>query len=559
MNEVSGFFTILRMELRSRYGLSVIKSNYRYDKKAFRKQIGLFALALYGILAILGAYSFLVYEATKLFLGAGQGGLVLLYAFLAILILILFFGLIVVLGTLFFAKDSEFLSTLPVHQRTVFLSKLAMVYVSELAVSFALLVPVVVIYGVMAKMGVLYYVKAAVIWAFVPAIPLLIASILSSIFMGFIGRTRHRSLLAIIGGLGGLVLIMLVQTSVSTLLRTTDPNVILQTLSQPNGIINIMGSSFPPSAWAVNALISDGFEGVKYLLGFVGLSVALFVLVTLIASMIYYRGALSQLETLKKLKVVAKSAYVKKQRTPLLAMFLREWKTILRSPAYAINSLAGILMGFIVMLLPLISTAAMSGAETKEMFSLLYGTNQDIVCLVLAGFMSLIGSINPAASTALSREGKAFWISMAFPVPFPLQVRSKFLFGYSIAAATALTTGIGAVIGLGVSPVTVLFAFLFALVLLVGTTAFSLEIDLLRPKFGWNNETEAIKQNMNTMIAMLFSLVLIALFGFFAYLLFGVFTQTVFVSLITVVLAAAFSAAAYALLMRTANRASYEF
>ena len=556
---MSGYFTILRMQLRSRYGLSVIKSNYRNDKKAFRKQLVIFASAAFGFLAILGSYSMLVYEASKLFLGGGQGSLLLLYAFLAILVMILFFGLIVVLGTLFFARDSEFLSTLPLHQRTVFLSKLTMVYISELAISLGLLAPVVIIYGVMANMGVLFYIKAAVIWLFVPAIPLLIASILASLFMGFIGKTRHRSMLAIIGGLAGLVLIMFAQTSLSALLRNTDPNAILQALSQPNGLINIMGASFPPSAWAVNALVSDGFEGVKYLLGFIGLSAALFVVVTFIASRIYYRGALSQLETLKKLKVVARSAYVKKQRTPLRAMFVREWKTILRSPVYAINSLTGIVLGFVVMVLPLIGTAAMSGAESEEVFGLLRETNQDIVCLALAGIMAIIGSINPAASTALSREGGAFWSSTAFPVAFEKQVQSKFLFGYSIAAATAFTTGAGAVVGMGVNPLTAFFAFLFALVLLVGTTVVSLEIDLIRPKFGWNNETEAIKQNMNSLYAMLLSMLLVALLGLLAYLLFNVIAQTLLVSLIIVVVAAAFSAAGYAVLMKTAARARYEF
>lgn len=556
---MSGYFTILRIQLRSRYGLSVIKSNYRNDKKAFRKQLFIFASAAFGFLAILGSYSVLVYEASKLFLGGGQGSLLLLYAFLAILVMILFFGLIVVLGTLFFARDSEFLSTLPLHQRTVFLSKLTMVYISELAISLGLLAPVVIIYGIMANMGVIFYIKAAVIWLFVPAIPLLIASILASLFMGFIGKTRHRSMLAIIGGLGGLVLIMLAQTSLSALLRNTDPNAILQALSQPNGLINVMGASFPPSAWAVNALVFDGFEGVKYLLEFIGLSAALFVVVTFIASKIYYRGALSQLETLKKLKVVAKSAYVKKQLSPLRAMFVREWKTILRSPVYAINSLTGIVLGFVVMVLPLIGTAAMSGAESEEVFGLLRETNQDIVCLALAGIMAFIGSINPAASTALSREGGAFWGSTAFPVAFEKQVQSKLLFGYSIAAASAFTTGAGAVVGMGVNPLTAFFAFLFALVLLVGTTVISLEIDLIRPKFEWNNETEAIKQNMNSLYAMLLSMLLVALLGLLAYLLFNVIAQTLLVSLIIVVVAAAFSAAGYAVLMKTAARARYEF
>ncbi|MFZ5974494.1 MAG: putative ABC transporter permease subunit [Bacillota bacterium] len=555
---MSGFLTILKMQLRSRYGLSVIKSNYRNDKKAFRKQIGLFILALYGIVALLGTYSFLVYKITELFMSVNQGGQVLIYAFLAILIMILFFGLVVVLGTLFFAKDSEFLSTLPIHQRTVFLSKLAMVYLSELAVSFLLLAPVVIIYGSMAAMGFEYYIKAFVIWLFVPAIPLLIASLLASVFMGFIGKTRHRSLLAIIGGLGGLVLLVAVQMAINIMIQTTDRETLIQMLAQPNGMINLMGSSFPPSAWAVNALLLGGFEGIKYLLGFAGLSLVLFAVVIFIANFIYYRGALSQLETLKKLKIVAKSDYAKRQKPPVFAIFIREWKTILRSPAYAINSLTGIVMGFIVMLLPLISTAAIGDKELSSLFQMLRSSNQDIVCLVLAGFMTLFGSINPAASTALSREGKGVWLSNTFPVPFATQVQAKFLFGYSIAAATAFSTGLGAIIGVGLNILTVVFAFLISLVVLAATTAISLEIDLIRPKFVWNNEMEAIKQNMNSLWAMLLSLVLLALFGGFIYVMTGVIANTVYITLITLALAAAVFFIGYTMLMNTAKKAYYE-
>jgi ABC-2 type transport system permease protein len=376
--------------------------------------------------------------------------------------------------------------------------------------------------------------------------------------MGFIGRTRHRSLLAIIGGLGGLMLLLIVQTTVSTLIYSTDTDILIQTLAQPNGAINLIGSSFPPSAWAVNALLFGGFEGVKYLLGFAGMSLVLFAAVVFLASKIYYRGALSQLETLKKLKVVSRSAYAKKRKPPAYAIFMREWKTILRSPAYAINSLAGIVMGFIVMILPLISSAALNDPELNAAFQMLRGSDQVIVCLVLAGIMSLFGSINPAASTALSREGKGFWLSKTFPVPFTMQVKAKFLFGYSIAAATALTTGIGAVIGLGLGILTVVFAVLISLVVLAASTAVSLEIDLVRPKFGWNNEMEAIKQNMNALFAMLLSLVMLALFGGFVYVMFGVFTNTVFITLITVALAAAVFFASYMMLMNTAGKAYYE-
>lgn len=470
--------------------------------------------------------------------------------------MILFFGLFIVLGTLFFAKDGAFLATLPVPQRTVFLSKLAVVYISELGVALAMLAPVVVVYGVMAGMGAAYYLKAIVIWLFVPAIPLLIASLISSLLMGVIGRMRHRNLFAILGSFLGLVLMVAIQVGANMFARGLDDANLMRIIMQPNGLVDLMGSSFPPSAWAVKALITEGLGGITHLLGFIGLSAALFAVVILIANRIYYRGALSQLETLKRMKTVERSAYVKGIKSPVHALFVREWKSVLRSPSYAINSLTGIVIGFVVMILPTLGMGSSDG-ELKAMADMLRQGDSAIVTLGLAGVIALFGSINPAAATALSREGNMMSLTSTFPVPFSRQVRAKFWFGYSIAALTVLSTGAGALLAYGLNITNVLLAAGIALIFLVAATALSLEIDLLHPRFNWKNENEAIKQNMNSLYAMLLSFVLIAGLGALVFLLYGGMDSLLLGGLI-VLLSAVLCVLSLLALKKTAGKAVYE-
>lgn len=558
---MSAFMAILRMQLKSKYGLSELRTNRKNDKKAYRKQVGIFVLIAFSIIVLVGTYALVVYAMTEGLMSAGAdiamaGSIVLVYGFLAVLLMILFFGLFIVLGTLFFAKDGAFLATLPVPQRTVFLSKLAMVYISELGVALAMLAPVVAVYGVMAGMGVAYYLKAIVIWLFVPAIPLLIASLISSLFMGVIGRMRHRNLFAILGGFLGLVLMVAIQVGANMFARGLDDASLMRIIMQPNGLVDLMGSSFPPSAWAVKALITEGLGGVTHLLGFIGLSVALLAVVILIANRIYYRGALSQLETLKRMKKVERSAYVKGIKSPVHALFSREWKSVLRSPSYAMNSLTGIVIGFVVMILPALGMGA-SGGQFKAMADMLGQGDQGIVTLGLAGVMALFGSINPAAATALSREGSMMALAGTFPVPFGQQVKAKFWFGYSIGAMTVLSTGAGALIAYNLDIANVLLAAGIALIFLVATTALSLEIDLLHPRFNWKNENEAIKQNMNSLYAMLLSFVLVAGLGALVFLLYGTMDILLLGGLIALISAAlcAFSLLA---LKKTAGKAVYE-
>ena len=83
------------------------------------------------------------------------------------------------------------------------------------------------------------------------------------------------------------------------------------------------------------------------------------------------KGALSQLETAKKNKKRS-TKDSKGQSTPVMAIFFREWKTITRSPIYALNSLAGIFMALIIMILPMFGGSMTSDPEMKALPQLNY-------------------------------------------------------------------------------------------------------------------------------------------------------------------------------------------
>jgi hypothetical protein len=114
---------------------------------------------------------------------------------------------------------------------------------------------------------------------------------------------------------------------------------------------------------------------------------------------------------------------------------------------------------------------------------------------------ALMGST--CVSTSFSREGRMLWISQTVPAAARTQVAARLLCGGTLTAAGAAASAF----------VLIVFAGLAAAEAIAGTaaglfTAFPLLAsaiipDAMKPKRKWNSEAEAIKQNMNSIFALL--------------------------------------------------------
>ncbi len=544
------FFTLLKTQLNNRFGLTAMRINAHSDKKAFRKQLGMSLVIIFSMIYLVAIYSFLAYKFFGLTLQANMPEIILVLTISASMIVTLLTGLIFILGSLFFAKDSEFLATLPVKPSVVFASKFSQVYLNEIFVTLAFLLPPFIIYGVSLGMGALFYLKALLIILFVPAIPLLISALLSMVLMNLVSRTRRRDTIAVVGSIALLILYVFGQTYLmSQIPENGNAQALIGLLNSQSGLINFLGRAFPPSAWATLALVNDNINGLFPLVEFICLSLILLIVTIPLAGKIYYKGALSHLETAKKNK--KRSAKESKgQNSPVMAIFFREWKTITRSPIYALNSLSGIFMALIIMVLPMFGGSMKSDPQMNALLSLITGEYTVTVLLAFAGMMVLFGGLNPAASTVLSREGTSFWISKVIPVSYRTQIIGKFLFGYSIGAITAFATAIGAIIGLKISMSITAGALLLALLTLVSITAASIIIDLARPRFNWNSETEAIKQNMNVLASMLASVIIIGIYVGATWLMQTLAFSWTIIVLVDVVISVASGAFLYSFMLK---------
>ena len=420
------------------------------------------------------------------------------------LMLTLVFGIISMMSNLFYSRDIEFLASLPLRPRTVFAAKFTMTLLGEIGIMLILFIPGMIIYAMHVPVGILFFIKALLIAIAAPAIPLAIGAILVIPLMRLVGLFKNRNLAATIGTLLLFVLIMLASMSLSFVASGgSDMTNTLNTLLGPNGLITLFSRIFPPSLWGTLAIAQSGVESLLYLLLFIGVSAVMLALATMIASALYARGVAAQLESAKKRHAKkGNAAATSKSSSAFRAIFTNEWRVLLRTPTYAMNSVSMILVGPIMVVFFLLT----GNSEVFDALDTLasQGGSTPLVILIGALFAALFASVNTAAATTVTREGRMFYILQTAPVPPEKQVLAKFMACYFISFAGAVVMGI-VMIFMKIPAGPALLSALLAAVICYATCAFSVALDVRKPRLDWSSPQQAMKQSFNSVMSLVIS------------------------------------------------------
>ncbi|MDP2892314.1 MAG: hypothetical protein Q8O09_04180 [Bacillota bacterium] len=544
------FWTLFKLNFRLKYGLLEIRNLRRTDPKKAAKKIWLGVAAFIGIAYALGFYIFI---ADSIFQGAmlvGAQGILLTVALLAGQVVILFFGVFYMMG-LYNTRDMELLASLPIPQGRVFASKYAMVLISEISTFAIFIAPILLIFGIRTGADWTFYLKGVLIVVFGPALPMAISALIAALLMRATALVRHKDLIAVIGGFVLFTGLMVGNFLLTSNMQRNPGDIFGNFMQNQVQLFTSIAAGFPPTAWAALGLTGAGLTGLGYLGLFAGVSLAAVLLVALFAGRIYYSGALAQLEAHKRRDAKYSVKGVGKARKPETAIFFKEWKIVLRSPMYALNSLFGIIMG--PLLVVMLSVGG--GGNLQALFNALSASGSSVVfALIATALMVFVGSINPASATFISREGKSAWLLNIVPVTAKAQVRGKYLAGCSMSFLGILTTATTAVFMLKIPFFSFLPGIVTALFASAAITSTSIVIDLLRPKLNWESEQQAIKQNMNAVFAMLILFALIIILGVLAYALISAQLSEPILWAILIAVSAVFAIVSYRAIMAMAEK-----
>lgn len=428
-------------------------------------------------------------------------------------------GLVPMMTYLYFSRDTEFMLTLPVKSSTVFMAKLSVVYLTEIIVSTVVLIPSMLSIGIITGQGALFYIIMLFAILLVPAIPLVIVAILAIPLMWIVSFFKNKgaltSIVVIVLGCGVFAAYYaLIAGMNSGTGDEFDPNAVAAALTQtlktvatvlvPLAAIARLATLSPKTAFGE---FSVGTASLINLAVFVGFAVVLLALAVLVSAAVYRRGARSILEGGTK-KTAGKVEF-KESGSAFSAFFKKEWRELVRTPAFAFQCLSGIfLCPIIIYFMSTMFTTGMEAgssedevitAEVVRMITL-------IKSFTLIGFISMFGvSMNVGAPTAITREGKNFYLLKVIPVSYREQIRAK-VFLYVIISSLSIFTSLVVTAILAFDIANIIFGTIFLLLYNYGYNCVCVYIDLRRPKLNWSTPNEAVKNNRNAVVPMLISM-----------------------------------------------------
>jgi len=507
------FLSLLKTYCNMYFGISSTKYQYTREKKSLWKPLLVMAGVVIGIGSLIFLYCLMILQIFRGGQAIGHPEIVLAVAFLLCQLLSLVFGIFYIMSVFYFSNDMDLLVPLPIRPGEVMGVKFITVLLSEYPVVLSLLLPACILYGTTPGIGLFYWLKGIILIGLAPIPPLVLASIFVILLVRIVNIRRNKDLLMIIGSLLGAFLGMGISLTAQSIPDGKEAEYMEKLVQSSTALVESIGSRFPPSIWATLGLSRPGLPGWTYFLLFVGFSLILLAVLWWLGDRFFYKGYLSGQETKRKGKALSRQGMEKSVGTmssPVSALFRREWKLFLRTPIYVMNSLVGVIVLPLALILPFLTQPE----DFKKLLAEVQGPQYGFVtALVVLGIVLLGSSMNMISCTSVSREGHMFWISRMIPVSPKSQVLAKLLQSSVFSSVCQIVIAIPLSLLLHISPVRLLVILVLGTLVNILMNVLGLIIDLLRPKLEWNDPQEAIKQNLNVLFSMLLSWMVVVLFA----------------------------------------------
>ena len=550
---MTGFKALLRLQLLSRFADLKPKNLKTALKEKKARTIGMIAAIL--ILVVYLSVILYIVESKMLefMIGMGMPEMLITMAVMLTTAGTLILSFFFVLSALYLGRDAAYLAALPLRPRTILSAKLVQVWISETLIDALILLPACILYGVKVGVEPMFYVRMVLVWLLIGLMPICVIAFVSSLLIRLSALWRHREILLTVSGIALMVGYMFLMMNLGGITGdTADGGEMIKNLVESNTArIEAMSQLFPPAAWAAEGILGQnmGMLGVWVLI-----SLACPVITVWLLGYSYRKLSMMQTETpgSGKKKFTGKESFA--GGSQLKACCMREIKSILRVPSYATNILPICFMP-VLMVIMILAVGGRAGGENSEGFKALFAQMPQVIVMgILAAVMAYMSGMNPALSTAVTREGKGHDFLKALPVSGHTYIRAKFIIGFGLSTLGLIAAGIALICFFPEQVLPVILAMVLCLLFSFVNDELALSRDIKKPRLDWVTEQEAVKQNFGVLISMLISwAILIALAGL-TYLLVTWGLEMIPVFLILAAILAALCAGGYILLRKATDK-----
>jgi ABC-2 type transport system permease protein len=474
------------------------------------------------IIMVSGLYAGLYFGGKAL----GEGQVVLTMALTAGQVVCLTFGVFYLMSAFYFAKDLHLLLPLPLRPSEIVLSKFISIMVGEYLTMMPVLGPALVVYGVFADVSWNYIPFALIIYLLLPVIPLVVGSLFTIVLMRVTNLRRNRDLYRVLGALLGVAIAfgfnMISRLGSQNGSFAPSAQQMQQVIEQQRALFAAAGRWFPTSQWATGALREGAAAfGFSPFLLFAAVALAALFVMLFVAEKLFFGGAVGGDESRSSGKKLTRAELEKETgvvRTPLWALLQREFRLLNRTPSFLMAGVMPLIMMPFFVILPMLQDKQM-GAELLPKVAQF--ADSPLIPAIAVGALLFANSMSNVAATAVSREGRFFWISRSMPVAPRIQVQAKLLHSLFFTGLNLLLI-LAALAYLRVlTPLNLLYVLVGGVLASIATSYAGLFVDLMRPNLKWTDPQQAMKGNYNVLFGLLFIWLTLGVFAALAALMFA--------------------------------------
>lgn len=387
---------------------------------------------------------------------------------------------------IFSPGDYELLMSLPIKPSSIITSRFLTMYVTDLLLTVAIMIPSLIVYAFFASTNILFWIIGITSVCFIPLIPLTIATIISIFVTAIASRFKHQNLMKICISILIFVGFIVVSMKFGNAEMTADLEQITDTMY---AMTQQLHQIYPLEYLYASAMVDGSIS--NYVI-FILLSIGIYVLFAFVLSKLFIQIN-SRLRTTGKQK-----AYVTKElhnSSQLTALYRKDITRYFSSSLYALNT--GI--GYVLVLI-FAGGIFFSDVQTMmETIDMPFAPSLFIIVPFILSIMTGIGNTTPAS---ISIEGDDWWIMQMIPANMKTILTAKMLVNLTLAIPTVLIATTFLVLSIHPGFIGTLLFYLVPLVYVVFQSVAGIALNLTFPKFDWQNETEIVKQGMPVFISI---------------------------------------------------------
>lgn len=501
------------------------KSNTQKNKNFFSKFLLYSIIYLY----IAGIVCYISYEAISALKMINQEAIFLSLSFTVMLGFTTIRTLFSSMNVLFFSKDIEYLLPLPIKPYKIIISKLNCLIISEYILYSVILLPVMVVYGILMKLGFIYYILSLGILLMFPILPIVLVSLLVTVIMKFTKIIRNKDFVQYITVILSLIFIVGIQLISVGEEKTTDE--LVELLMQTNGIVSMYSKYFITLEPTIQTILN--YNNINGIANFGILLLETFVIYFIIVKIlsVFYIRTVTSLTTSTSKKKKNKDKKTQKQSTVGKAYVRKEFKNLIRNPIFFMQCVAPSILFPIILIISMYAGIKNepTGVEEIRVF-IKNALEMPKGIAVIEAITIFLFMFNFISITAISRDGENAVFMKYIPISLKKQCLYKILPGIIMNIIPIIYVDIG--LKLLVENISILdiviIDFIAMLINILGNYLMIL-IDLNRPKLHWTSEYTVVKQNFNMFFEMIIYLLKI---GIMLFLGFFITNKLFFVSIV---------------------------